>query len=94
VFSPKLGDQVIDYIQRNTNYPPSLLKTKESGQVTLKFEVNLRTGIPESIEVSSSPNELMSKEAIRALKMVPAELLKGFVDQTVKRQVNITFNLK
>jgi outer membrane biosynthesis protein TonB len=92
--APKLGEQVEQFLEENLNYPPSLLNNKVSGQVTLKMDVNQETGSIGSIIVSSSPNDLMSKEVIRVLKLIPEALLIGSTNGMVKRQVNITFNLK
>lgn len=66
------GDEpaLLEYISKNTIYPPSALKQGIQGRVIVRFIVN-KIGKVEKVEVIRSLNPACDREAIRVVKSFP-----------------------
>lgn len=83
------GDEAcVNWIRTNLKYPANCLKNNIHGRVIVSFVV-LKDGNLSEIKIIRSPNEELSKEAIRLLNNMP----KWIPAQMGGKSVNSRFNL-
>lgn len=63
-------DGLMKFIQDNLKYPKEAVKAKIEGKVVVSFIVN-KEGWAERIQVTKSPHQLLSDEAIRIVRLLP-----------------------
>ena len=64
------------WVARNIKYPKAAIKNNIQGQVKIRFVIE-KDGSISNIEVVSSPNPILSEEALRVIKESPAEWTPG-----------------
>lgn len=64
------------WVARNIKYPKAAVKNNIQGQVKIRFVIE-KDGSISNIEVVSSPNPILSEEALRVIKQSPAEWTPG-----------------
>lgn len=64
------------WVTRNIKYPKAAVKNNIQGQVKIRFVIE-KDGSISNIEVVSSPNPILSEEALRVIKQSPAEWTPG-----------------
>jgi len=68
---PKAGYNLAEFIQENLKYPEEARKQQKEGRVIVKFVVD-ESGNIILPQILKSPDELLSNEALRVVKMMPA----------------------
>ncbi|PQA60665.1 energy transducer TonB [Siphonobacter curvatus] len=62
------SDGLFKFLNLNIRYPPEAQRAESQGTVILNFLIDTQ-GVPQDIRVSSSPDPILTKEAIRVIQL-------------------------
>ncbi len=86
-------EAMFQFIEENMKYPEEAIQNKIEGRVYVRFVIE-RNGTINNIEVRKSPDESLSKEAVRIIKMMPKWIPSKQMGAEVSSSFMLPINFK